>query len=300
MTVMMMVGALLGGALFALLITLAPPRTAPITVLARLDTAWDTPRTTGPDGDEDRSWIQTIGDRFTVFLTARGVRYTSLRQDLALTGRSLEWAMARKILFAAGAIIGCSLLLTAMSLGMGVILPPGIPVVLLGAITTGAFFLPDIEARTTATKRRTEFRRALGGYLDLVALEMAGSAAPAEALPTAAHIGSGWPLALIRDTLYRAGRASVDPWIALAQLGHRIGVPELRDLGQLIHLVAHDGARVRTTLTARATSMRRRELAELVGDAAKRDGSMRLAQVLIGLGFMLFLGFPAVMNITNF
>ena len=36
-------------------------------------------------------------------------------------------------------------------------------------------------------------------------------AAPAEALPSAAQIGTGWPLALIRDTLYRATSAGRDP-----------------------------------------------------------------------------------------
>ena len=115
------------------------------------------------------------------------------------------------------------------------------------------------------TRRRAEFRHALGAYLDLVALEMAARAAPAEALPAAAKIGTGWPLALIRDTLYRATRAGRDPWAALGDLGQRIGVTELRDLGQLIALVAHDGARVRSTLTARAQTMRRHELAEPAG-----------------------------------
>ena len=50
-------------------------------------------------------------------------------------------------------------------------------------------------------------------------------------MPAAARVGTGWPLALIRDTLYRATRAGRDPWAALADLGQRIGVTELRDLG---------------------------------------------------------------------
>ena len=96
---------------------------------------------------------------------------------------------------------------------------------MLGGVAAAAgFFLPDLEARRDAEGRRAEFRRALGAYLDLVALEMAGSAAPAEALPAAARIGTGWPLALIRDTLYRATRAGRSPWTALTDLGQRIGV----------------------------------------------------------------------------
>ena len=162
------------------------------------------------------------------------------------------------------------------------------------------FFLPDLEAKADATRRRAEFRHALGAYLDLVALEMAARAAPAEALPAAAKIGTGWPLALIRDTLYRATRAGRDPWAALSDLGQRIGVNELRDLGQLVSLVAHDGARVRSTLTARAHTMRRHELANLQGEAGKADQSMQMAQVLIGLGYLLFIGYPAIVAVLNF
>src|SRR5664279_4219639 len=162
------------------------------------------------------------------------------------------------------------------------------------------FFLPDLEARREAASRRAEFRRALGAYLDLVALEMAGSAAPAEALPSAARVAryrvslisaSGQPVPI------RAGRS---PWTALADLGQRIGVGELRDLGQLIALVSHDGARVRSTLTARAQTMRRHELADLQGKAGKADQSMRIAQILIGLGFIVFLGYPAVVAVMSF
>ena len=105
---------------------------------------------------------------------------------------------------------------------------------------------------------------------------------------------------MIRDTLYRATRGGRDPWAALGELGRRIGVTELSDLGQLISLVAHDGARVRSTLTARAQTMRRHELANLQGQAGKADQSMQMAQVLIGLGYLLFIGYPAMVAVLNF
>jgi tight adherence protein C len=233
-------------------------------------------------------------------LTRRGVGFTSLRQDLALTGRTFEAIIGRKVLMALGGFVLTLIVLVTAQISLGAGLPDGAPLVLAAVIAAALFMVPDLEARSTATKRRKDFRRAFGAYLDLVSLEMAGSAAPAEALPQAARVGSGWPLALIRDTLFRATRAGRDPWEALSELGQRIGVPELRDLGQLIQLVAHDGARVRETLTARATTMRRRELADLAGDAGKRDQSMRLAQVLIGVGFIVFIGYPAVINVLNF
>ena len=233
-------------------------------------------------------------------LTRRGVTHASLRQDLALTGRTYEQAITRKVLFATAGLLTALLLLVVVPAAVGAALPTGAPLVVAVLLAAALFFLPDLEAKADATRRRAEFRHALGAYLDLVALEMAARAAPAEALPAAAKIGTGWPLALIRDTLYRATRAGRDPWAALSDLGQRIGVNELRDLGQLVSLVAHDGARVRSTLTARAHTMRRHELANLQGEAGKADQSMQMAQVLIGLGYLLFIGYPAIVAVLNF
>jgi len=226
------------------------------------------------------------------------VRYTSLRQDLALTGRSFEQTLGRKVTFAVlGALMALFGAAAIGQLGFG--LPTGAAAVLAVALAALFFVLPDIDARREAHVRREEFRKSLGAYLDLVALEMAGSAAPAEALPSAARIGSGWPLALIRATIFRARRAGRSPWLALADLGDRIGVRELHDLGKLISLVAQDGARVRSTLTARAQTMRRRELADLQVKAGKADQSLRITQITIGLGFVLFLGYPAVVAVLS-
>lgn len=105
---------------------------------------------------------------------------------------------------------------------------------------------------------------------------------------------------MLRDTLYRATRAGRDQWEALTDLGNRIGIRELTDLGSLMRLVSHDGARARDTLTARARSIRQAELADAEGQAGKRNESMRVAQILIGFGFMVFLTYPAVVNVLTF
>jgi tight adherence protein C len=300
-------GGLLGAALFLFVVRLSPPKTSPLVQLAQLDAqhssgmaAAAAPAAVAAGGD----WLGPVRSRAGSWLATqlrrRGIAYTSLRQDLALTGRTFEQTLGRKVTLAgAGLVIG---LVGSALIGWAgnIPVPPGAPVVLAVVFAAIMFFLPDLDARQEAAKRRAQFRRALGVYLDLVALEMAGSAAPAEALPSAARIGTGWPLALIRDTLYRATRAGRSPWTALADLGQRIGVGELRDLGQLIALVSHDGARVRSTLTARAQTMRRHELADLQGKAGKADQSMRIAQILIGMGFIAFLGYPAVVAVMNF
>jgi len=299
-------GALTGAVLFGLVLHLARPRPAPLVELARFDAAHGTAQgATGfasvePDAGRVRGLPAMVGAWLARTLTRRGIANTSLRQDLALNGRSYEQAMTRKVLFAGGGLLVALLLLVVVPAAVGAALPAGAPLLVAVVLSAALFFLPDIEAKTEATRRRAEFRHALSAYLDLVALEMAARAAPAEALPAAARVGTGWPLAMIRDTLYRATRAGRDPWAALADLGHRIGVTELRDLGQLISLVAHDGARVRSTLTARAHTMRRHELANLQGEAGKADQSMQMAQVLIGLGYLLFIGYPAIVAVLSF
>jgi Flp pilus assembly protein TadB len=299
-------GALVGGVLFALVLHIARPGPAPLVELARFDAhharsgAAIPADPVGADRPRSQGLLAVVGVWVAGQLTRRGVTHTSLRQDLALTGRTYEEAMTRKVLFATGGLLVALLLLVVIPAAVGAALPIGAPLAVALLLATALFFLPDLEAKADATRRRAEFRHALGAYLDLVALEMAARAAPAEALPAAAKIGAGWPLALIRDTLYRATRAGRDPWQALADLGQRIGLNALRDLVQLVSLVAHDGARVRSTLTARAHTMRRHELANLQGEAGKADQSMQMAQVLIGLGYLVFIGYPAIVAVLNF
>ncbi|WP_088312749.1 type II secretion system F family protein [Kineosporia sp. R_H_3] len=312
MIALAVVGAGFGLAVFALIWRLAAPRPSALVQLGRFDaqqraatTSTSTlggatyGLTTVSRGDVGgNSWQpDRAGALLAQALERRGVLLTALRRDLALTGHSLEWALGRKLLAGLAGFALVAVTATVMQLLAGWALPAGTPVLLALLIGVGFSFLTDLEAHRLASARRREFRRALGAYLDLVALEMAGSAAPNEALPNAARVGTGWPLALLRDTLWRATLSGTDPWQALTDLGERIGVGELRDLGTLVRLVGRDGARVRATLTARAATMRRRELAEAEGRAGEQEQSMRLAQVLIGFGFITFISYPAVVAV---
>lgn len=303
---MAVIGAAIGAVLFWVVLRLVPRRDSPLVQLAKLDAmfasdswmraepVYSIEAASGREGAETR-----LGGWVTALLTRRGYAYTSLRQDLALTGKTFEAFMGRKVVgFAIGFVLAL-VAVVAVTLVGGVALPPGTPVIAAFAAGIGFFFLPDVDARSAAAKRRKDFEFAFGAYQSWVALEMAGSAAPEEALPSAAQVGSGWPLALLRDTLYRARLGKRSEWDALAELGVRIGVDDLRDLGQLVKLVAQDGAKVRETLTARSTTMRRRQLAVEQGVAGERDQSMRLAQIVLGMGFIVFLGYPAVAAIAG-
>lgn len=306
MIAMILIGATLGAVLFALILMAVPPKRSTIVELSRFYTHYRGPDPTAASmplgwssgssalaGRRDR-----IGARVATGLAAHGIGYTALRHDLDLTGQSFPTFMGRKV---TAAVTGFLIALLALSLLRyldNVPLPAGAPLAVALLAAAVAFIAPDIDVRKHATARRAEFTEQLSIFLDLVSLRMAGHAAAAAALPEAAQRGGGWPMMLIRDTLFRARLSGQDEWDALRRLGERIAVPQLRELGALVKLVADDGAQVRATLTARAASMRRARLAAEEAVAGQRNQSMRLAQMLIAVGFMVFVGYPAFVNIN--
>jgi tight adherence protein C len=300
---MALLGAVIGALLFWLVIRVIPPRRSPLVDLGRFDAhhrprrpVTEPPSRPGAGADVEGR----LGHWVAAELARRGIHFPGLRQDLALTGRSLDSVMGRKVVAAVGGFLIGLLAVGWVQYALGAALPTGAPVVVAVIAAAALFLAPDVDVRRDARRRRAEFTEDLAVYLELVALEMAGYAAAEAALPQAARHGGTWSMLLIRDTLLRARLSGEDSWDALTELGKRIGVSDLRELGSLIKNVADDGARVRVrqTLSARAASMRRARMASEEGAAAERNQSMRLAQLLIAFGFMLFVGYPAFVNIT--
>ena len=180
-----------------------------------------------------------------------------------------------------------------LAVDLGVTVPLGLA--LLFALLFA--LVPLAAVRREAAKRRQDFRHAVGAFLDLVSMNLAGGRGVPEALSAAASIGGGWPFARLRDTLAFARLQGLTPWAALGRLGDEVGLNELRDLSAALTLVADDGAKIRASLAARAATLRRRELAEMEGKAGQRSQSMLVAQMLIVLGYLLFLAYPAVSRI---
>jgi Flp pilus assembly protein TadB len=173
-------------------------------------------------------------------------------------------------------------------------LPVAVPIWLGLLLGVAFFFLPDLEVKQRADKRRRDFRHAIGSFLDLVAMNLAGGRGVPEALMSAGDAGSGWAFWRIRDALASARITGQTPWQTLGALGEEVKITELRDLAAALSLVAEDGAKVRESLVARAASLRRRELSDLTGQAGERSQSMLVAQLLLCAGFLVFLVFPVV------
>ncbi|MGW4637660.1 type II secretion system F family protein [Sphaerisporangium sp. NPDC004334] len=300
-------GAVFGLGVFLLVRALFPPRPGLVARLLALDSAREVDdaarlRLINPD-EEVSALRREVGVRLAQLYAARGWEVRSTRADLALLGKSFEGYLATKVLLAVSGLLAFPILagwLTLMEAGI----PLQVPLWAALIVALVFFFLPDLQIRRDAAVRRRDFRHAVGAFLDLVAMNLAGGRGVPEALLMAVSVGEGgdsrnWAMARIREALANARIIGITPWQALGRLGDEINVDELRDLSAALGLVADDGAKVRASLTARAATMRRRELAEVEGQAGERSQSMLVAQLLLCAGFVIFLSYPAAMKMLG-
>ncbi len=297
MTTGIVLGCLFGASVCLLVYALVPPRPR----LAHAVRRWErqrTQRTAGAPlgvGGSDLARQQAkLGRWLVTQLTRRGITMTKVRANLELTETSLETHLVRKGGYALFGLLMPTVTVTLLYATSGTTLPftvPAVAGVVFGALM---FWLPDLSVAQAAEERRRDLRKALSSYLDLVSMSLAGGRGIPEALPSCARIASGWAFELIRDTIDEARYVGATPWAALGRLGERTGLQELADLGAALTLVADDGAKVRSSLAARAATLRRRQLAEDEGSAGQADQTIQLAQVVLAIGFFIFIGFPAL------
>jgi tight adherence protein C len=289
-------GAAFGGALYLLILAVAPPRRSLAAALGRWEAGRNRPPGAATSTSMPQRWGGRVAARVAWECDKRGIRFTGIRPDLELLGTRLEAHLAKKLLYAvAGFLLPAALVAVMASVGVGVAW--SVPLVVGVGFAAGFFVLPDVGLRAKAAQRRDALRRALSCYLDLVSMALAAGRAVPEALPTAARLGQGDEFGLIAKTVTGARGRDMTPWAALTELGERTGMQELRDLGGALGLVADNGAKVRSSLVARAATLRRRRLAEVEGAAQKANETMTLCSVLLAVTFILFLGYPAAMTV---
>jgi tight adherence protein C len=288
-------GGIAGLGAFLLVLALVP---RPVSLTRRLADfearQWKTaqPRARLADGGESEVSLR-LGRLIARLCAEQGWEFPSLRANLAVVGKSFESYAATKVLLSLLGLLLAPIGITLLSLA-GIHLSIAIPLWLGLSCAAVFFFLPDLELKQQADRRRRDFRHAVSVFLDLVAMNLAGGRGVPEALMSASEIGNGWAVRRIRDTLLSARITGQTPWQALGVLGEEVQVDELRDLATALSLVAEDGAKVRESLVVRAASLRRRQLADLQGQAAERSQSMLIAQLLLAVAFLLFLVYPAV------
>jgi tight adherence protein C len=294
--VALLLGALVGlGAIVSwrLLFPAPPPLQAAIDRLNRRNELVGIANLDQQAGGVDDLLGRTVGAWLDRALRGLGLRLDSLEADLRLTGRSIEQHMAQKVLLA---LFG--LALPALLGVMWAVLDIGPPITVAVAFGVGLgaffFFVPDLVARSEAAERRKEFKRSLGSFLDLVVISLAGGAGVESALRDAAGVGRGWAFRQLHNALDVTSLTAETPWAALARLGTELKVDELVALASSVSLAGTEGARVRESLAVKATSLRDHALAEAESEAEATTEKMAVPVVLLFLGFLVLVGYPAL------
>jgi tight adherence protein C len=291
----LILGAGLGLGLWALAVWAFPPRPALGAVLARSTTA---PAPTPILATEDTGWAARLGRPFIAPLRALGLPGERLARDLAVIGRPVATHLAEKATLAIAGLLApvlLQLLLTLAGLSLGIEFP-----IIAGLVLAAAgFVLPDLQAKSDAAKLRTGFRHALSAYLDLVWITLAGGAGVDSALNDSVAIGRGWAFEQISRALDTARLTRTTPWATLRQLGEELDVTELSELAASVSLAGTEGAKVRTSLAAKAGALRTHQITDAEGDAQAATERMSLPVMALFLGFLAFIAYPALTQVLN-
>jgi Flp pilus assembly protein TadB len=172
--------------------------------------------------------------------------------------------------------------------------PPFIVVILLClAVPYISWQVPVKQVAIASRMRRSDMDLAVAVYLDLVNVLLAGGAGVETAMLAAAGAGDGFSFEQIRLALVRAQSSRGSYWDSLRELGERTGVGSLEDVAHSVQLAGEHGARIRQSLAAKATALRSKNLARIEHEAEQRTEHMGLPIVLLFLGFILLVGYPA-------
>lgn len=213
--------------------------------------------------------------------------------DLRIVGRSPEEQAAR-----VGSYVVLSMVLGPwvgfVAWVVGAHLPPVIPGVIALAGAVGGLFLPFVSLRREARERRQVFSRSLSSWCDVVVMNLAAGRGVEQAMETAASSGTSWAFAELRGALRGGYVRGEPPWVALEHLGLELGVSDLGELASTIAMAGEEGAAVRTSVAAKARTIRERMIAETEVDAAAVTERMSLPSILLVMGFLVFLGYPAL------
>jgi Flp pilus assembly protein TadB len=155
-------------------------------------------------------------------------------------------------------------------------------------------WLPDLTLANRATARRRELRDATAEMLDLAVISLAGGAGIEQALRDATDdTTDGWAPQALRQAVEAAHLTRRPPWHTLAELGQATGVAALSELAAALRLAGSEGARIKTSLAARAAALSTHQLAE--AETAAMSATEKMVLPMVGLlgGFLTFIGYPA-------
>ena len=227
-----------------------------------------------------------------------GVWVRTPTRELALLRVPLARFYGDKIVFAfLGLLIPPFLAAFLEFLDLG--LPLTIPAIASVGLAVVMFFLPNYNAIDDAKKARLEFARALGAYIELVALERNNGSGVRQAMEAAAEIGDSWVFRRLHEELTHSRWSGLPPWEALHSLAEELGLPELDDFADIMRLSGEEGASVYANLRARSGAMRTAMLNDEIAQANAVGERMTIPGSLLGVIFMALLVAPSLLRMFS-
>ena len=288
-------GATAGAGVLLCVRELLPTRPDLAAAVALLRTPPAAARGPHPDAPATGALLRT-GGWVAARLPATITRRTPAAADLAVLDRTAGEHLARKTVLAAFGLALPPVTVAILALA-GIALPWPVPALAGPALAVGLFLLADALLAGEADTARAEVRSAVAAYLELVALERLADGGPAQSLERAATAGAGPTFTRLATTLAHTRLSGGTPWAALAELGARLGVDDLIDLGEIVSLAGDDGAAIGVTLTAKSTALRARALTDTQAAANAASEKLTLPGVLLGLGFLILVSYPALAGV---
>jgi len=231
-------------------------------------------------------------------LMSLGDRAVRRDQDLAVTDRTLE---RHAVTTATATLVGVALpvILAGLLATIGWHLSTAMVVALAGVGALSGLMAPTIELRRVAGRARERFLRGLSCWLELVALAQAGGMGVEGALDAAGRISPDPAFSRIRRSLERARHSGATPWEEMGRLASELGLVELDELAASLGLAGVEGARIRSSLTAKSASLRRRQLSDAESRANATTERLFLPSIVLTIGFMVFLMYPAGVSLAH-
>ncbi len=220
------------------------------------------------------------------------------KADLAIMNRVAADMVVRKLL---SGLFGFAVVVILLTLGakVGVAVPVTAAMIIGVLAAIAGFIMPDQILRTSATSRRRNFLHAFSSYLDLTNVLLAGGAGTETALVAAADAGDGWAFDEVRHALVRARSGRRSPWNELSLLGQRFNLPEVIEVAGSVQLAGEHGARIRTSLAAKADSLRHRQMGDIEAQAQSATERMGVPMVILFISFIALIGYPAMTMIVG-
>ncbi|MBS2545358.1 hypothetical protein KGQ19_00600 [Catenulispora sp. NL8] len=292
MLTLLLAAAGLGVGLWLMIAGLFPAALSVTEILARAQAGTPAPQSAQASFSQ-ASTLSRLGRRAVRPLQRVGVPGDRVRTELELMERSVEQVLSDKAVAAVfGTMIPVASLLTLATLGIHL----DVAEVAAGSAVLGAagFFIFDLTVHTDAEEFRRSARLAVRVFLDQAVTSLAGGGGIEQSMVAAAADGRGPMFRRIRDALDAAQLHRESAWPHLDRLGREVGIEELSELAAAGTLAGTEGAKVKSSLAAKARSMRERELACCVAQAKSATTRLAMPGALMGMMFILFLIYPVL------